>query len=40
MRRGAHKVYIPNPHNSIISGPFLRRLIDQAGVTPEEWGQL
>jgi len=40
MRRAGHKVYIPNPHDGVISGPFLRRLLDQAGVTPEEWGRL
>ncbi len=37
MTRGAHKVRIPNPHQSDISLPLMRRILDQANVTIQEW---
>ncbi len=37
MTRGSHKVRIPNPHQSDISLPLLRRILDQANVTAQEW---
>jgi len=37
MQRGSRKVRVPNPHQGDISLPFLRRILDQAGVTTDEW---
>jgi hypothetical protein len=37
MTRGTRKVRIPNPHQGDISLPLLRRILDQAGVSIEEW---
>lgn len=37
MTRGAHKVRIPNPHQGDISLPLMRRILDQANVTVQEW---
>ncbi|MGO8947857.1 MAG: type II toxin-antitoxin system HicA family toxin [Ktedonobacterales bacterium] len=37
MTRGTRKLRIPNPHQGDISLPLLRRILDQAGVSIEEW---
>jgi predicted RNA binding protein YcfA (HicA-like mRNA interferase family) len=37
MTCGTHKVRIPNPHQGDISLPLLRRILNQAGVSIEEW---
>ena len=37
MTRGARKLRISNPHQGNISLPLLRRILDQAGVSIEEW---
>ncbi|HEY7091868.1 MAG TPA: type II toxin-antitoxin system HicA family toxin [Ktedonobacterales bacterium] len=37
MKRGALKLRIPNPHQSDISLPLLRRILQQAGVSEAEW---
>jgi predicted RNA binding protein YcfA (HicA-like mRNA interferase family) len=37
MKRGALKLRIPNPHQSDISLPLLRRILQQAGVSETEW---
>ncbi len=37
MSRGDIDVHIPNPHQSDISVPLLRRILRQAEVTLEEW---
>jgi predicted RNA binding protein YcfA (HicA-like mRNA interferase family) len=37
MSRGSLKLRIPNPHQSDISLPLLRRILDQAGITVDEW---
>lgn len=37
MSRGSLKLRIPNPHQSDISLPLLRRILDQAGITEHEW---
>jgi hypothetical protein len=37
MKRGAPKLRIPNPHQSDISLPLLRRILQQAGVSEAEW---
>jgi hypothetical protein len=40
MKRGAHKVAIPNPHQGDISAPLLCRILQEAGVTVQEWEAL
>ena len=37
MSRGKLKVKIPNPHGSQLSIGFIRQLLREAGITPEEW---
>lgn len=37
MRRGDFTVIIPNPHEGDIGVGLLRRLLQQAGVSREEW---
>jgi predicted RNA binding protein YcfA (HicA-like mRNA interferase family) len=37
MRRGDVTLIVPNPHDGDIGVDFLRRLLRQAGVSPEEW---
>ena len=37
MTHGSLKLRIPNPHQSDISLPLLRRILGQAGITIEEW---
>ncbi len=37
MRRGNVTLIIPNPHEGDIGVGFLRRLLNQAGISREEW---
>jgi predicted RNA binding protein YcfA (HicA-like mRNA interferase family) len=37
MVRYQRKLRIPNPHQGIVSGPLLQRILKQAGVTDSEW---
>jgi predicted RNA binding protein YcfA (HicA-like mRNA interferase family) len=37
MRRGGLRLTIPNPHGGVIDPGFIRRMLRQAGITPEEW---
>ena len=37
MRRGDLTLILPNPHEGDIGIGFLRRLLNQAGVSREEW---
>ena len=37
MSRGKQKVFVPNPHGSVVSVNLIRRMIRNAGITPEEW---
>ena len=37
MRRGDLTLIIPNRHEDDIGVALLRRLLRQAGITPEEW---
>lgn len=37
MRRGQLTVIIPNPHEGDIGVGLLRRILQQAGVSREEW---
>ncbi len=40
MVRGNATPRIPNPHRGDISGDLLGRVLDQAGVSKEEWRKL
>jgi predicted RNA binding protein YcfA (HicA-like mRNA interferase family) len=40
MRKGKHKVHVPNPHGSATIGPaLLRKILGQAGIAVGEWTQ-
>ncbi len=39
MKKGRLKVHIPNPHHRDISVDLLKRLLRQAGISPEQWEQ-
>ena len=40
MRKAPLRVPIPNPHRADISVNLLRRILEQAGISREEWEQL
>lgn len=40
MKRGDITLTIPNPHKSDISKGLLARILEQAGISREEWEQL
>jgi len=41
MVKGSLKLRIPNPHQrGDISGPLLREILRQAGITGEEWADV
>lgn len=40
MRKGEHTVPIPNPHGSDIDWSLTERVLQQAGISPEEWEKL
>jgi hypothetical protein len=37
MTRGNGKLRIPNPHQGDISLPLLKRILQQGGITEQEW---
>ena len=37
MQKGSLTITIPNKHESEIGAGFLRRLLNQAGITKDEW---
>jgi hypothetical protein len=37
MRKGTHSVPIPNPHGGDIDWSLTKRIIEQAGISKEEW---
>lgn len=37
MRRGDLTLIIPNPHQGDIGIGLLRRILHQAGISPQEW---
>ena len=37
MRRGDLRLTIPNPHGGAIDPGLIRRILNQAGITLEEW---
>ena len=39
MVRGQRRVYIPNPHRGIISVGLLDKVLDEAGVSRDEWAR-
>ena len=40
MRKGEHTVPIPNPDGSDIDWALTKRILQQAGISPEEWEKL
>ncbi|HKV85633.1 MAG TPA: type II toxin-antitoxin system HicA family toxin [Ktedonobacterales bacterium] len=40
MKRDSLKLPIPNPHQSDISTPLLRRILQKAGISVEQWERL
>lgn len=40
MQRARLRVRVPNPHQSDISVGLLKRILEEAGVSQEEWEQL
>lgn len=40
MKRGDITLTIPNPHKSDISKGLLTRILEQAGISREQWEQL
>lgn len=40
MQRGQLKVHIPNPHQGDISVGLLKRILEEADVSWQEWEQL
>ena len=37
MRKNGRRLTIPNPHGSDIGPELLKQILDEAGITPEEW---
>lgn len=37
MMRGTQKLRIPNPHQADISLPLLKCILEQGGITVDEW---
>jgi len=40
LARADRRLILPNPHRGDISVDLLARLLDEAGVTREEWGEV
>ena len=40
MQRNRLKVHIPNPHQGDISVGLLKRILEEANVSPQEWERL
>lgn len=39
MKKGSHKVRIPNPHAKDISGKLLAVILEQAGISADDWNK-
>lgn len=37
MRKNGRRLTIPNPHGSDIGPELLKQILNEAGITPEEW---
>jgi len=37
MRLGEHTVPIPNPHGGDLDWSLVKRIVAQAGISPEQW---
>ena len=37
MSRGDHDVRLPNDHSGDIREPLLKKILQQAGIAPEDW---
>lgn len=40
MVKGQAKLFIPNPHKSDISSALLGRILQQAGITKDQWEKI
>ncbi len=40
MWKEGHKIVIPNPHKGDVDWSLTKRILDQAGISPEEWERL
>lgn len=40
MWKEGQNITLPNPHKGDIDWSLTKRIIEQAGITPEEWEQL
>jgi len=40
MLKGSHKLRIPNPHESDVSGALLSEIIRQSGISRKQWDKL
>lgn len=40
MVRGTVKLRVPNPHQSDVSRPLLGRILNEAGISREDWESL
>ena len=40
MRLGGRTVRIPNPHGNDVDWTLVKRILQQAGISPEEWEAL
>jgi hypothetical protein len=40
MRKGDHTVPLPNPHGGDIDWSLTKGILQQAGISPEEWESL
>lgn len=40
MVNGPRQVKLPNPHRGDIRAPLLKRILDEADITREEWEQV
>ena len=40
MTRGKDHAILPNPHQGDVDGPFLARILRQAGISHDEWEAL
>ena len=40
MAKDRRKIAVPNPHGSDLDWTLVKRILEQAGITPEEWERL
>lgn len=40
MRKGSLRITVPNPHAGAIDPGLIRRILQQAGISVEEWNKI